>query len=98
MPLLVLIAAYAVPGFVIPNGVNGFEGENRYRAQAAPYAANTDLNGNDPGPEEFEDEVAEPLTPTAHRVEEVATRPGLAPYDPSSPAWRPGLPREEGQR
>lgn len=73
LAVLVLACGYLLPGVLIPDGVNTFEGEDRDRAEAALSFERPNLDTDDPDP------LIRALTTTAYRVEEAGPCGDLEP-------------------
>lgn len=83
----VLVAAYMLLRFLVPDGVAAFEGNDRWRAKLALIWAEADL-----------DDTPEELIATAYRVEEVGPCDGPR-HRPARSTLPPGYPcnaRTEG--
>lgn len=93
LPVLLLVAGYVLPGVLIPNGVDQFEGTNRQRAELVLAGVEGVWGPNDDDPEA----LVEALITTAYRIEEVGPCHGWPAEEPREPppTWEPPMSPEQ---
>ena len=87
LPVAVLVAGFVLPWFLIPDGVNRFEGENRLRAELVLSGVEGPPGPNDDDPKA----LVEALITTAYRIEDVGPCYGWPAEEPREPppVWEP---------